>query len=255
MISTSMRNPLLEVDCVLLTGIICLLPLVSSVSCVLLSILLHFDEVTKSHCRVPNYLPSISAATGDYSPEKYIWRIGIAYHSFMRLIVVILEHRILHNRIIGTPSTWFVWMTRIKSLLLVVENFALLMLTYVSSDDNYSVHEKSFILFMVAGMIHMLLSCFLRYKSSKSPKSHEETKSFRRKVTLVGVNYGSFALAVYFFFRHNWYCESGVYSLFAFCEYIVVISNILFHCTIVDDLKGFKLLIGHPVPPTATKYN
>lgn len=56
----------------------------------------------------------------------------------MRLIGVILEHRILHNRVTGTPATWFIWMVRIKSVLLVIENLALVMLTYISSDDNYS---------------------------------------------------------------------------------------------------------------------
>jgi len=46
--------------------------------CLILSILLHYREVTRNHCRVWEFWPSVSASIGDYSPEKNIWRIAIA---------------------------------------------------------------------------------------------------------------------------------------------------------------------------------
>ena len=37
----------------------------------------------------------------------------------------------------------------------------------------------------------------------------QEYKLFTRKVSVMSFNSCSFSLAVYFFFRHNWYCEAG----------------------------------------------
>ena len=37
----------------------------------------------------------------------------------------------------------------------------------------------------------------------------QEYKLFTRKVSVMSFNCCSFGVAVYFFFRHNWYCEAG----------------------------------------------
>ena len=36
---------------------------------------------------------------------------------------------------------------------------------------------------------------------------------------------------MYFFWRHNVYCEPGIYSVFSLCEYIVILSNMAYHAT------------------------
>ena len=37
----------------------------------------------------------------------------------------------------------------------------------------------------------------------------QEYKLLTKKVSVMSFNCCSFGLAVYFFFRHNWYCEAG----------------------------------------------
>jgi hypothetical protein len=83
----------------------CGLPLSAFVVCVLLSLTLHFDAATRTHCQVcvssrvqcavytarraqvTNWLPSISAAIGGQSPEKYIWSYAIALHCTPRFLI------------------------------------------------------------------------------------------------------------------------------------------------------------------------
>uniref|UniRef100_A0A915D539 CWH43-like N-terminal domain-containing protein n=1 Tax=Ditylenchus dipsaci TaxID=166011 RepID=A0A915D539_9BILA len=53
------------------------LPFSALIICIVLSLFLHWDEATRTHCNVNNWLPSVSAAVASYSPERYIWRLFI----------------------------------------------------------------------------------------------------------------------------------------------------------------------------------
>lgn len=61
------------------------LPMSALVICILVSITLHWDEATRTHCGVTNWLPSVSAAVASYAPERYIWRLLIGIHGAPRL--------------------------------------------------------------------------------------------------------------------------------------------------------------------------
>lgn len=65
----------------------CGLALFGFAACISLAVLLHFDEATRTHCNVVNYLPTISAAFGAHTPEKYIWRICICLHLLPRFFI------------------------------------------------------------------------------------------------------------------------------------------------------------------------
>ncbi|XP_068721017.1 post-GPI attachment to proteins factor 2-like [Montipora capricornis] len=216
---------------------ICSLPLVSFVACVVISVLWHFEETTRTHCKVNNYLPSISASVGGFMPERFIWRVGIALHCLPRIAIVPYS---LHKYFKAAADkkynlkTWWFWLLNLSaSLLHLLENGALITLTYISSNDNRDVHEASFIGFMVCSMVFMLLWCVLFKLTASQPMTNEEYTLFRRNLCTMTFNCCSFGMAVYFFFRHNWYCEPGIYTFFALCEYFTILSNIAFHwhCT------------------------
>jgi len=44
--------------------------------------------------------------------------------------------------------------------------------------------------------------------------------------------------ALYFFYRHNSYCEPGMYTLFALAEYSLILFNGLFHTTIYYEFQS-----------------
>ena len=87
--------------------------------------------------QVPNYLPTISAATGDFTPQRYIWRIGIALHSLPRFANAFTYYFYYLESFSGQRRAFFIVLNKINTLLHIVENIALLTLTYISSTENY----------------------------------------------------------------------------------------------------------------------
>eukprot|EP00795_Rhopilema_esculentum_P000336 gene336-9995_t len=221
-VDTSM-NDVIRVKFSSLAKIVLFFPCASLFSCVFVSFLLHWDEVTSTHCKVPNYLPSLSAAIGDYTPERYIWRIGIALHSFGRYMVAAIYMYFYTQLSIGKKK----------------------------------VHEAAFISFIVFSMSYMVITSFLMKTLAGTEKSDKLYYSYQLKLRLLVMYIFFFGLSVYFYFRHNGYCEPGVYSLFALCEYIVVIINIGFHVTGILDFEDSYITVGplfNVVDSTSEKY-
>lgn len=269
------------------------LPLIAFAFCVLWSLWFNFVQTTATHCNVPNYLPSMSAAIGAYGPQRYVWRFAIALHSSPRYLVA------------------YIYYTKHKSKLVLTLNWlelsGLLGLTFVSSTENYrkQLHTHSLrifvcaitilisalsaqfvVLFLVASLSlthmqrsmpnalsrlwqpvsfaftanytrfvnhsHVFISLLatsdyqaLTYMFLVSYASQYNLyrKTLRAKRYLAWINLASGCLAVYFFSRHNQYCEAGMYTLFAIAEYIIVSSNIFFHFQAYHDLSNVKFCI------------
>ncbi|GFR74076.1 post-GPI attachment to proteins factor 2 [Elysia marginata] len=99
-----------------------------------------------------------------------------------------------------------------------------------------------FVTFMVSGLLCMMLTITLfSWRHRFITPSAKESKSLWLKQRLFGVNISVFLSSIYLFFRHTWYCEPGVYTAFAACEYIVVLTNIGFHSTLMWDFDTFSM--------------
>ncbi|KAG7224717.1 hypothetical protein INR49_004608 [Caranx melampygus] len=216
-----------------------LLPLTGFIACIFVSLVYHFEDATYTHCQVSNYLPSISAAIS-LVPERYIWRCCIGLHSAPRYLVSIAYFNFYRGRFAKRQPELL--LSGLALLCSLVENTGLLLLTYVSSTETYSVHKNGFIVFIAGSLLHMLITCWL----------WQEVTSYRWKVRLFLFNISCCVAAAYFFRRHNEYCETGVYTLFAFFEYLVVFSNMAFHMTAFWDFGGKEVIVA--MPPEDKRY-
>ncbi|XP_065215616.1 post-GPI attachment to proteins factor 2-like isoform X2 [Planococcus citri] len=210
------------------------LPFFAFIFCVVWSILYNFEETTFTHCKVWNFLPSISAAIGNHMTQYIVWVTAVTLHSGPRFLFISIYYRYYLKMIKHQKQ----YIAKVACTLNVIENISLLGLTYLSSAGSYAIHEKCFITFMASSELYMLLTCILfRYHRKTNTMDKFEAFSLRMKTRLLIVNAISFSTAGYFFLRHNKYCEPGIYTLFAFFEYIVVLSNMAFHLTALFDFK------------------
>ncbi|XP_029304921.1 acyltransferase PGAP2 [Cottoperca gobio] len=226
-----------------------LLPLTGLIACLFISLLYHLEDATYTHCHVSNYLPSISSAIS-LVPERYIWRCCIGLHSAPRYLMAGAYFSFYRAR----------FATRLPELLLsglallfsLAENTGLLLLTYVSSTETYSVHKHAFMVFIGSSLVHMLVTCRLWQVIRRHYVNPEETTSYRWKLRLFLFNISCCLAAAYFFRRHNTFCEAGVYTLFALFEYLVVFSNMAFHLTAFWDFGSQEVTVA--TPPEDKRY-
>ncbi|MCJ8740750.1 hypothetical protein PDJAM_G00062590 [Pangasius djambal] len=241
---TERDKPLVRLPFTVFTvGTVCL-PLLGLITCIALSLIYHYNEATYTHCQVHNYLPSISAAIS-LTPQRYIWRFCIGLHSAPRFLIAAAYFNFYRGRFAKQIVEQL--LSAFTLLCAVSENAGLLLLTYVCSTETYNLHKNGFITFIASSGLHMLCTCRLWYVITKYTLSTEEMTSYRYKVRLFLFNIVLTLAAGYFFRRHNKYCEPGIYTLFALCEYLVVLSNMAFHMTAYWDFGSKAVMVAVPV--------
>ncbi|GAB6023933.1 Post-GPI attachment to proteins factor 2 [Chamberlinius hualienensis] len=219
------------------------LPFSAFIWCVLLCLMWNFEASTATHCHVTNYLPSISAAIGGFEPQRYIWRILIALHATPRILIGVL-YWMYYNVKLGRDKNYKT-IINLTALTYIIEVSSLIGLSYIASIENKGMHEKCFIGFTTCSVLHMLLTVGLHKDINSTDPT--ELKSRKLKFYLTVANISSIVAALYFYYRHNKYCEPLVYTCFAFCEYIFVLTNMAFHLTAYYDFNNYSLVIGHEI--------
>ncbi|XP_029170125.1 post-GPI attachment to proteins factor 2-like [Nylanderia fulva] len=215
------------------------LPFLAFVFCVIYSILYNFEHSTSTHCQVYNFLPSVSAAIGHYRPQRDVWKTAIALQAVGRTLVFMLYYRYYREHV----YIWARYLSNIALVMYAIENTSLVTLSFWTSNENYTFHKMSFIMFLITSFIHMFVAYYIMRNCLNIAKDFHDT-SLKWKQRSLMLNVLSILIACYFFYRHNKYCEPLVYSMFALSEYGVVISNMGYHLTAALDFATTHIMIS-----------
>ncbi|XP_034934677.1 post-GPI attachment to proteins factor 2-like [Chelonus insularis] len=216
------------------------LPFFGFLFCIIWSITYNFEAATSTHCQVYNVLPSISAAIGHFEPQKNVWKLAIALQAIIRSFIFYMYYQYYHQ----TIYKWAQGVINLALFTYAIENISLFTLSFWTSNENYALHKVSFITFLITSFIHMIVVCYMGKYCRSTMKDSSEIKAYTIKTRAMLLNVISILSACYFFWKHNKYCEPLVYSLFALSEYMVVLTNMLFHLTAAWDFAGRKILIS-----------
>lgn len=203
--SRSGARPRLQVPYDYFTYATVSLPLAGFFFCVGWSLAFDFQRSTQTHCGVPNTLPSISAAIGNYQPQRFVWQSAILLAALPRLWIcccyVLLYGRVVRNS--RRPLAYF------GCLFNAVENVALVGLSLFTSAADYEAHKFCFVLFVATSEIYMVVTWLVNQAGRKPAAGGDALalRSLRVKRAMCVVNVGAFAVAGYCFVRHNERCE------------------------------------------------
>ena len=75
------------------------LPLFGFGFCLIWSFWFDYETSTQTHCEVDNFAPSISAAIGNYLPQKYVWQTCISLHITPRFLFLYLYKQFYETRL------------------------------------------------------------------------------------------------------------------------------------------------------------
>ncbi|XP_034664288.1 post-GPI attachment to proteins factor 2-like [Drosophila subobscura] len=223
-----------------------LLPLVTLFTCFVTAYVFQYDDVHETHCRVYNIIPSISAITG-VSPQRYFWRFSIALHIGPRIPIAFVYKNYYRSQLkrlspeLVPQASWLI------SLILVlncIEIASLGGVTYISNRENYPVHERIFITFMVCSLCYMLATIKLNgiLNAGQSLNVQQQQSIKWKKFFFVASILSTIGLLV-FFAKHRFYCHDLAFSWFAFFEYLIAIANMLYHFTIIWDFPSQYMVI------------
>ncbi|XP_055682310.1 post-GPI attachment to proteins factor 2-like [Lutzomyia longipalpis] len=225
------------------------LPLVTLVMCFITAYIFQSEEIHETHCRVYNVIPSISAITG-VSPQRYFWRACIAFHIGPRVAIAAVYRNYYGSLVkrIRDPKVQkrTMYLVTTVFVLNLIEIGALCGVTYVSNRENYPIHEKVFITFMICSLCHMLATIRLNESTAKISPAARESAAFSLycKKILFFLSIASTIGLVLFFLKHRFLCHDMAFSWFALCEYIIASANMGFHCTTMLDFPTEHFIVA-----------
>uniref|UniRef100_A0A914HWV8 Post-GPI attachment to proteins factor 2 n=1 Tax=Globodera rostochiensis TaxID=31243 RepID=A0A914HWV8_GLORO len=232
-------------------------PLGAFLLCLFLSIILHYEQAVWTHCEVTNWLPSLSSAVSSFAPERYIWRLFIGFHGTPRLVLAFaFKNFLITSSLWPSPfRPWYRWASQFSCALNLCEILSLVLLSSISSTEDHFLHALSFCGFALFAHFYMFISIWLFDFSGRRRSSKLGELSFQYKVLCCVGSVLSLVFALYFYYRHNRYCESGVYTLFALSEYSLILFNILFHSTLYYDFHSRTLTLNTAALTSAGGYD
>jgi len=217
-------------------------PSLSIVACVVTSLLFHYDDTTKTHCDVTNPLPSISAAVGNNLPERWFFRYGILFMSGQRLLDGTIQYNWFQRLL--PVSFGLQWLNGMMLIFHWVENVALFTIAFVSSTEYYPIHEKAFITWTLFQQMKMISYMILLNKITKHPFGGvAEKRSFQWRFFLWATNAFLLFIAGIVFVVHSQRCVPYLYAFYAFLEYSIVGTNVMYNCCVLLDWPQEMFLV------------
>uniref|UniRef100_A0A0V0J6F9 Post-GPI attachment to proteins factor 2 n=1 Tax=Schistocephalus solidus TaxID=70667 RepID=A0A0V0J6F9_SCHSO len=186
--------------------IVCAVPIPVLIGCVLYTIYENPVGLDRTHCAIPNYIPSVSAATG-VGYRKLFWTVSISLSCIIRVFLHIAYHHVLSDLFASGNCVNEQCSLGFHSCIHFTEILGLFLLTVFPSTESFPIHRNSFALFVTSSLLYGITDLYLLWRL-RSLRVFESSvkKPLRRKRWTYVVMFISVFLATLFYFIHSTFC-------------------------------------------------
>lgn len=185
--------------------------------CYGITIIKEYEDATNTHCNVWNILPSFSSTIGNYTPQRYIWRLLVGLSCVMRLFSVWIFAQNLKR--FKKRSA----IINILTLMRVTEFAGLFLLTMFASTEIFEVHAFGFCIFFIFSTVNIfIVSRLMKHGITGSGEVNSRASLYPT------IYFFTFTGCLISYILHDYYCWPGVYSVFGLLELLMIFVNIMF---------------------------
>lgn len=191
--------------------------------------------------------------------------MAIAFHCFPRFLIASLYYNQFQTSLAKLKYTigikYFVLkqLIRLNTFFELCEVFGIILVSYISTQENYNLHEKAFIIFMLSSTLRMI-TCLVLFRQllyklwfkgefdDKEKKSRFE-KSYRWKIRLFCLAFFFSVLLIIAYIRHTSKCSNNIgqpstaWSYFSACEYLICCFIMGYHATVNNSVCLFRMVL------------
>ncbi|XP_017837996.2 post-GPI attachment to proteins factor 2 [Drosophila busckii] len=215
-----------------------LIPPLSVCYFIINTLITDFEGSTATHCRVFNVLPSMSSVA---KSQQVVWKLVTWQHFPARLLLIWLYSRYYCNRLNRGARK----LSYVALYLLLQESISTVALAqWAHINGSVRIHIITVLSMWLSGCGYLAIS-FICYKQQRyEPLKPHEQLSYRLKRNLLCVYFCTIVSMWSWYLLHTQLCLPLVYSVFALCEYIVTLTNMLYLCTCYLDFYTLYLCHG-----------
>ncbi|KAH8117743.1 Frag1/DRAM/Sfk1 family-domain-containing protein [Phellopilus nigrolimitatus] len=206
-----------------------ILALAAFLTALALGSVLHFKKIVKNGVAgyPQEWFPSVSATIGDWYPERSIFHILIALNSGPRFALVFLQYYL--QRSSATSLPFFVLLSGL------VRTLSCGGWVYITSEDDHDAHDVLMIAYIICNIPWMYggIAC--------TPKKNVRQR--RRRYALASIFFVSILPMMYFFVQHKVHSIAGAYTYYAFFEWCLIFTDVLFDSVVGLDFAESNLRI------------
>lgn len=193
----------------------------------------HYHKIVKNDVAgyPDEWFPSVSSTTGDWYPERNICQIFIALASGPRLMLCYLWYLLTVRNVPVNGSKSFAKFLFANDFIRTVSCGGWV---YVTSSDDHDVHDIAMIVYLVCTIPHVAGTIMT---APQNPKAQQYRK-------LLGFTFfGALVPMAYLFIQHKVHRIPGAYTYYAFFEWSLIFSDLLFDAVSLLDFKTFEFRI------------
>ncbi|TDL25465.1 hypothetical protein BD410DRAFT_836977 [Rickenella mellea] len=204
------------------------LALLAFLSALVVGCLFHYRKIVKNGVAgyPQEWFPSVSAAIGDWYPERSVFQILIALTSGPRFMLVYFQYYLTRS-----PTKTVPWVVFVSGLIRTVSCGGWV---YITSNDDHDAHDVLMITYILFNIPWMFGSIGSRTITAKA-------QTLRKAIALYF--FASIAPMGYFFVQHKVHKVPGAYTHYAFFEWGLIIADILFDSVNVLEFSASNLQI------------